>query len=112
MGLFTKEPATFECKLCGKHVTEEWYTSEYGICTPCFAIMSTQVKSMLEFIPKWQDIANNSDTPDERITYLKCMLDLFYEYKIKYVDNDVDVIEQDVSELIDEVIDCISEARL
>lgn len=44
--------------------------------------------------------------------YLKLMLDILYEYKVKYYDNDVDVLEQNIEGLIDSVVDCISEAKI
>lgn len=40
------------------------------------------------------------------------MLDILYEYKVKYYDNDVDVLEQNIEGLIDSVVDCISEAKI
>ena len=112
MSLFNKNQPSYECKLCYNSFSSDHYVFEYNICVGCFSIMQSKVSTLLEFLPELQEKANNAIDADEKIVYLKSMLELLYEYKILYFDNDVDVIEQNVSDLIDEVIDCISEARL
>lgn len=63
-------------------------------------------------LPELQKKANASQNADDRILYLRMILDFLYEYKIKYFDNEVDLIKQDINDLIDDVIDCISQARI
>lgn len=67
---------------------------------------------MQDTIAVYQPKANAATDPDEKIKYLHVILDALYEYKIKYADKGVNVIEQDVEELIDDILDAISEARL
>ena len=114
MSLFNEtEPRdTYTCKLCDRDVAPDRYISDYGICDCCSLTMQLKLNTLLKRIPKLQEQANNATTPSGRIMYLSLMLDMLYEYKIKYVENGVDAIDQDVGDLIFEVIDCISEARL
>ncbi|QEY33841.1 hypothetical protein FL966_01600 [Caproiciproducens galactitolivorans] len=101
-----------ECKICGREVPHSRYMEEIGICDACGIILNCKVESIQEEIGKCQNAANAASSPDERIKYLKLMLDILYEYKVKYYDNDVDVLEQNVEDLIDTVVDCISEAKI
>ena len=100
-----------ECKLCRREVTDELFVKDYGICYFCGSELNSLISILPEKISEYQASANASTDPNERIKYLSLMLDLLYEYKVKYVDNDVDVIEQDIDELIYSVIDAISYAR-
>jgi hypothetical protein len=74
--------------------------------------MNAKVEVMMDKLPELQNKANETANPDEKIKYLKQMLDMLYEYKILYYDNGVEIFTQDVEDLINEVIDCISEARV
>lgn len=100
------------CKLCDHEVQDSFFSDEYGICLSCAVILEGKIKSMQQAIPDYQKKANAADNPGDKILYLKLMLDMLYEYKIRYYDNDVDALEQDVEDLIDEVVDCIADARV
>ena len=100
-----------ECKLCGREVADDLFIDEYEICYFCSSELSALVELMPGKLAEYQEAANNSSDPDEKVKYLSLMLNLLYEYKIKYYDNDVDVIEQNVDDLIGQVIDVISYAR-
>ncbi len=99
------------CKICDRDVKSDFFNTDYGICLSCATILESKVKSLQEVLPSYQEKANSADNANDKILYLKLMLDELYEYKIRYYDNDVDVLEQDIEDLIDTVIDCIADAR-
>lgn len=101
-----------ECKLCGREVPDYLFMPEYELCYDCNSELAALVGIMPEKIAEYQAAANAATEPEEKITNLTHMLDLLYTYKVKYRDNDVDVIEQDVDDLISSVINVISHARL
>lgn len=113
MGLFSSKPAENlpRCKLCDKVLTTDEERS-IELCTGHALILDADVKSTVETINEFQPLANAATDPDEKIRYLTGMLESLYKLKIKYYDNDVHPLDQDIDELIDSVIDCISKARL
>lgn len=115
MGLFSNKNKfsneTFECKLCQREFNSDNYNAEFGLCNACMLIANSEIQSFSEVISLYQEKANATNVPNEKIMYLRLMLDYLYEYKVKYVDNDIHLIDQDIDELIDDVIECISEAK-
>lgn len=103
---------TNQCKLCGEPCSDEFYIPDSGLCIACHTIALSLAKTVAEMIPEFQEKANASEDPEDRIIYLHGMLNLLYEYKVKYADNDVNFFDQDIDEQIDEVLDAISYARL
>lgn len=112
MGLFKNNDDTYTCKLCGHDVSDDFFNHEFGICGTCLVLSEVRINSLKTIIPDLQEKANAASTPGEKITFLSLMLEELYKYKILYVENDVHLIDEDVDDLIFEVIDCISEARL
>lgn len=113
MGFFkSSPPPTFECKLCNRHFSADSFCKDLGICKICLQILDIDFKHFQEGIAREQAAANSSKDPESRILHLRNMLDYIYEFKIKYYDNDVDILSQDIYDLINEVVDCISYARL
>lgn len=112
MGLFNENEQIYSCKLCNGEFLEKSYQHEFKVCNSCFAILGAHVSSMLKLIPEYQEKANSSSSPVEKIEYLSAMLELLYKYKILYVNNDIHAINQDIDKLIRDVIDAISEAKL
>ena len=104
--------ATHVCKLCRKDIQSDFFNSDTGLCDACQIIAFSNVKTIMSTLPELQKKANSSKNADDRILYLRAILDLLYEYKIKYSDNEVDLIKQDIDDLIDDVVDCISQARI
>ena len=100
------------CKICNNEFSDASFNREYAICLSCGMILESKVKVMQDAISQLQEDANATDNPSTKIMFLKMMLDYLYEYKIRYYDNEVDVLEQDVEVLIDNVIDCIADARV
>lgn len=100
------------CKLCDREVPDNRFVADYGICDACALILDSKIKTMQQAIPEYQEKANSTKEPSEKILYLHSILDLLYEYKVLYADNDVNVIKQDVDDLIDQIIDCISKVRI
>lgn len=112
MSFFRSKPNLCTCKLCGKEVSSDFFIESSELCFACHKIAVSKTKTMAETLPEFQAKANAASDADERIIYLTAMLDLLYEYKVRYADNDVHIIEQNVDDLISEVIECISYARL
>lgn len=113
MALFSKKAEELhECKLCGAKVAASNFVTDYEICNSCALLLDVEVQQLAKNISFLQEQANAAETPEKKISYLRLMLDNLYEYKVKYYDNEVDVLNQDVEELISEVVDCISFARL
>lgn len=111
MGLFSSE--TFKCELCGNNVKKEYYDENYKICYSCLMIMNNDINRLQSSIAKYQDKANSSKTADDRIACLSIILDCLYEYKVKYDDNCIyDALSVDVNDLIFDVVQHISNARL
>jgi len=112
MGLFSRNASedVILCKLCDKKAVTDM--TDYGICNGCALVLDVDVKTLKEQTETLSAKANAATDSGEKIIYLKALLDMLYQYKIKYYDNGVDVLGQDIEEMIDEVIDCISEAKL
>lgn len=113
MGLFSsRKPVDVPtCKLCDKPLTTE-NEQTVGLCVAHALIMDSHLRASIRAIDKYQPLANAATDPEEKIRYLQLMLDYLYEIKIKYYDNDLHPLDQDIEDLIDDVIDCISNARL
>lgn len=116
MGLFSNKQAKQaenlpKCKLCDKVLTTSEEQS-IELCTGHALIMDADIKAATYVIEKYQPLANEATDPETKIRYLTVMLESLYKLKIKYYDHDVQPLEQDIDELIDSVIDCISRARL
>lgn len=114
MGVFSKpKPAAMcKCKLCRAEVAPSMFTAELEICMACTVVLNSHVQNFLiPHIDSIQKLANEANDPDAKIVYLRTLLDALYTYKVKYYDNDVDVLTTSVEDLIDHVIDCISYAR-
>lgn len=101
-----------ECKLCEREVPENIFDEHYEICHICLSKLNAKLEMLKKVISEEQNSANSATTPAERILHLKIMLDYLYEYKVLYYDNGVDILTTNVEDMIDEVIDCISEAKL
>ncbi|WP_029502530.1 hypothetical protein [Lachnoclostridium phytofermentans] len=100
------------CKICNHESESEFFNDEIGICHSCSLILESKVNALQHAVSTFQEKVNSSNDTDEKITYLKLILDYLYEYKILYYDNDVDVLEQDVDDLISDIIDCIADVRV
>lgn len=112
MGFFKNNDATYTCKLCDRDFLGDSYNHEFGICNGCLVLSGVHIDNLTKFIPDLQEKANSASNAGEKITYLSLMLEHLYKYKILYADNDVHLISGDIDDMISEVIDCISEARL
>lgn len=119
MGLFSKSaPAPksaklYECKLCGKEVPEDRILPSLGICDIC----GTEALSFAEdyltpSVQRFQGLANKTADPDEKLLYLKALLDVMYEYKVKYQDQDVKLVQDDINDDIATIIQAISRIRM
>lgn len=117
MGLFAKKqtPAgpTYECKLCGHSFSESAFDTKQGICRVCAVTADAFVSDFLMPVIKASlESAREEQNPDSKVLYFRALLDALYEYKVKYHDNGIKLIEQDVDELVDRVLDLISRVRL
>lgn len=117
MGIFSKAPAKQQespreaiCKLCGKSYAVS--DNNTDLCPICLTILDVDIDTLQNSISTFQECANNAFSPDEKIGFLRLMLDALFEFKVKYIDNGVNPIEQDMDKMIDEVVECISQARL
>lgn len=117
MGLFAKkqlpsEP-TYECKLCGHSFMENAFDKTQGICRVCAVTADSFVSDFLMPVMKASlESARAEENPDSKVVFFRSLLDALFEYKVKYHDNGIDLIEQDVDELIDRVLDLVSRVRL
>lgn len=118
MGLFSKTPPKtnsemYECKACPREVPADLYVPEYEMCRFCVseALAFLNVK-MGTTLTELEASANAETNPEKKIEHLTSILNILYEYKIKYADNDIDLVKMDIDDLIDEIIDAISRARL
>lgn len=101
------------CKICGEEVTDDFFSSDVGMCHACLVESKHFFEKYLTpGIDDAQKRANAATDADSRIIWLSSLLSYLYEYKIKYVDKGVQLIDQDVDELIDSVIDNISRVRV
>lgn len=112
LGLFKVNKDLYTCKVCNQDFYEENYNLEFGVCNSCLLKSGVHIDQMTSTIPFLQEKANSTSNPTEKISYLTSMLEVLYKYKILYADNDVHLINQDIEELIDEVIDCIADAKI
>lgn len=117
MGLFAKKQTptgpTYECKLCGHSFSENAFDKEQGICRVCAVTADSFISDFLMPVMKASlESAREEPNPDSKVVYFRSLLDALYEYKVKYHDNGINLIEQDVDELIDRVLDLVSRVRL
>lgn len=118
MGLFSKSNPTpkvkqlHECKLCGEEFDDDFFLADLGICNACGVVANSFLEhSFLGRLKNFEKEANEATDPDTKIYCLGAMLEILYEYKIKYQDNGVHLITGDITAEIDQVINCISHAR-
>lgn len=112
MGLFKANKDTYTCKLCNNDFTDEDYNHEFGTCNSCLLRSSTLYDRMAKEIPIYEERLKSSTDPTEKIAYLSFILELLYKYKILYSDNGVNFINEDIDDLISNIIERISEAKL
>lgn len=118
MGLFSKTPVKtnsemFECKACPREVPADLYVPEYEMRRFCVSEATAFLNvKMGTTLTELEASANAETNPDNKIRYLRSILDILYEYKIKYADNEVDLIKMDIDELIDQIVDAISRVRM
>ena len=101
-----------QCKLCNSVVSEELFSSDFGICFACLSTLEAKIHFYEKTIPEYLGIANGSSDPDTKVMYLKLILDFLYDYKINYYDNGVDALTENIEDMIDTIIEGISNARL
>lgn len=95
-----------QCKICGTSlVTEE--EQELGICSAHALILESDINGLSYAINKLQPLINNSRTTKEKLPYVKTLLEFLYEFKIKYINNDVEPLDQDIDDLIMNVLEAI-----
>ena len=117
MGLFfsKSQPATATpeatCALCDR-ILQTKEEKSVGLCTGHALILDSDLKLAKEIINEYQPKANAEKDPDTRIQYLKLILEQLYKIQIKYYENGIEPLTGDIDEMIDNIIDCISTARL
>lgn len=74
--------------------------------------MDSDLKLASSIINEYQPKANAEKDPDTRIQYLKMILDQLYKIQVKYYENGIEPLTGDINEMIDNIIECISTARL
>lgn len=112
MGLFSRrqELPLKRCKLCDKELRTDAELS-IELCQAHALILDSDVRTVSLTIEKCQPLANAAKNSNEKISYLQLILDALYMLKIKYYDNDIRPLDQDIDELIDPIIEAISEAK-
>lgn len=113
MGIFSTKESTSEerCALCDRVLrTAEEKTA--GLCITHALIMDSDLRTAKNAIEKYQPKANAEQDPDMKIRYLKAILDQLYKIQIKYYENGIEPLNEDIDDLIDQIIHCISTARL
>ena len=113
--MFFKKPKLelYECKLCSREVTADFFSEPFGICHTCLNTLNSFINSFaMPLIEKSQQSANAESDPANKIMHLQTMLDVLYEYKIKYADKGVNAIDGNIEEMIKDVVESISQARL
>ena len=114
MGLFSsksKNEPDKKCALCDRPlITKEEKT--VGLCTGHALIMDQDLKLAMQVINEYQPKANAEKDPDKKITYLTAILEQLYKIQIKYYENGIEPLTGDIDEMIDNIIECISTARL
>ena len=114
MGFFSsqKKQRLSTCKLCNRDYSEENYIADLGICSVCgITAKSFFDNYFLKLLTDFENKANSTTDADTKVHYLGAMLGILYEYKVKYQDNDVHLINGNIEKQIDIVIDRISHAR-
>ena len=113
MGFFSKsrDTSTEKCALCDR----ELRTSEekvVGLSVAHALILDSDLTLAKNVIDEYQPKANAEQDPDKKILYLKTILDQLYKIQVKYYENGIKPLKDDIDDLIDQIIYCISTARL
>lgn len=113
MGLFSKKEQPLEqtCALCDR-VLRTPEEKSIGLCVAHAIILDTDVKVAADLIKECQEKANAEKNPDQRIIYLRGILDQLYKLKVKYYENGIEPLTENIDDLIDNIIDCISTVRI
>lgn len=112
MGLFSKQGKLNECLKCGNDVVDEFFVEDLHMCRACvIEATSFMEASFFPGMSRAQEKANAEQSADGKLVYLTSMLDYIYEYKIKYEDNGIKMLEQDSVDIIEQIVDHISHAR-
>lgn len=102
-----------DCKLCGLPLSSGNFSNDIGLCDGCLINTNSFLKNYFNpSMDKYQALADKEIDPDDKVSYLRDLLDVLYAYKVKYYDNDVDFIDQDIDDLIDSIVDSISKVRI
>lgn len=114
MGLFSSKPTPDPektCALCDR-VLKTKEEKDVGLCVGHALILESDIKIASDVINEYQPKANEEKDPEMRIHYLKMILDQLYKIQVKYYENGITPLTGDIDEMIDNIIDCISTARL
>ena len=101
-----------ECKRCGRTFDAEHFAEKVGLCHGCLAIAESDINTYTYAVQTLQDQANASTDVKEKISLLTLVLQYLFEYKVKYEDNDIKLFDSDARDLIDQIVDVISQVRL
>lgn len=113
MGIFSKKESIPEaqCALC-QRVLRTAEEKAIGLCSGHALIMDSDLRIAKNIIEEYQPKANAEQDPDKKILYLKAILDQLYKIQIKYYENGIEPLNENIDDLIDQIIHCISTARL
>lgn len=116
MGLFSSKSKTAPdpektCALCDR-ILKTNEEKDVGLCVGHALILESDIKVASSIINEYQPKANAEKDPDTRIQYLRMILDQLYKIQIKYYENGIEPLTGDIDEMIDNIIECISTARL
>ena len=113
MGIFSNKENLLgeKCALCDciLRTTEE---KTVGLCVRHALIMDSDLRLAKNVIDEYQPKANAEQNPDKKVLYLKTILDQLYKIQIKYYENGIKPLNENIDDLIDQIIHCISTARL
>lgn len=113
MGIFSTKESTSEerCALCDR-VLRTAEEKTVGLCITHALIMDSDLRLAKNVIDEYQPKANAEQDPDKKVLYLKAILDQLYKIEIKYYENGIKPLNENIDDLIDQIIYCISTARL
>jgi hypothetical protein len=107
------ENGVSDCKLCGLPLSGDNFSNDLGLCDSCLIQTNNYLKNIFNpSFEKYLTLAENETSLENKVSYLRDALDVLYGYKIKYYDNGVDFLDQDIDDMIDDLVDQISKIRL